>query len=83
MIYTLSLLMIKTILYVYDQSNSLLMIKTTLCWWSKQLSVDDQHLSMFMIKSTLLINDQNQNNPLGLWSNQLSLLMIKTTLCFC
>ena len=62
---------------------SLLMINNSPCLLSKQhfsyLRLWPK-LSLFMIKSTSLVNDQFQNNPLCLWSNQLSLFMIKTIL---
>ena len=64
----LSLFMIKTILYVYDQNNSLFMIKTMLCLWSKQLSVHGpfsvygQNNSLCLWSNNLIISDQIQNN---------------------
>ena len=64
----LSLFMIKTILYVDDQNNSLFMIKTMLCLWSKQLSVQGpfsvygQNNSLCLWSNNLIISDQIQNN---------------------
>ena len=63
---------------------SLFMINNSPCLLSKQhfsyLRLWPK-LSLFMIKSTSLVNDQIQNNPLCLWSKQFFMFMIKTILC--